>query len=131
MACDFSMYTREVFCIRIVVTQREVVMSKQCVLCTEYDKSHKLYLIHIYAGNPWSDAINLNEHVFYNLLLALCYIFCNVLLHVLLQCNNDVFFSNVKVKHWYRLLSMLTLCYITPVCCILCSQIHLISFTSL
>jgi len=55
------MYSREVFCISTVVTQREVVISKHCVLCTEYNKSDKLYLIHIYAGNPWSGAININE----------------------------------------------------------------------
>ena len=64
------MCSREVFCIRIVVTQREVVISKQCVLCPEYDKSHKLYCIRIYAGNPWSDAININEHIRYVIIFA-------------------------------------------------------------
>lgn len=83
MACDFSMYSREVFCIRIVVTQRKVVLWKKCVLFSEQDISHKHH-IHIYANNPWSDEININEHVCYNLLLALCYIFYNVLFYVLL-----------------------------------------------
>jgi hypothetical protein len=46
--------------------------------------SHKLYLFHIYADNPWSDEININEHACYNVLLTLCYIFCNVLFYVLL-----------------------------------------------
>jgi hypothetical protein len=77
------------FCIRIVVTQREVIL-QQCVLFTEYDKSHK------HSHLCWSDTVNINEQICYNLLLALCYIFCNILLRVLLYCINDAFFVMLR-----------------------------------
>jgi len=69
------------------------VISKQCVLCTEYDKSHELHHIHIYVGNPWSDAISINEHIRYVIICCLPFVIYFVMFYFMFCYNASMILS--------------------------------------